>query len=82
VVVLITGGAGYVGSHTAKALSRVGVRAIVVDKLQRGHQQAVQWGPLIEADLADREALKDVFRRYPIEAVIHFAAFAYVGESM
>jgi UDP-arabinose 4-epimerase len=80
--VLITGGAGYIGSHTAKALSRAGLQPVVLDNLSRGHREAVQWGPLVEADIADRRALENVFRQYPIEAVIHFAAFAYVGESM
>lgn len=55
---------------------------MVVDNLQRGHREAVRWGPLIEADLGDRDALHRIFRDYPIETVLHFAAFAYVGESM
>jgi UDP-arabinose 4-epimerase len=55
---------------------------VVVDNLQRGHREAVRWGPLIEADLGDRTALDRIFTEYPIEAVLHFAAFAYVGESM
>jgi len=80
--VLITGGAGYIGSHTAKALAKAGLYPVVVDNLQRGHRGSVQWGPLIEADIADREVMRKVFQRYPIEAVVHFAAFAYVGESM
>jgi UDP-arabinose 4-epimerase len=80
--VLITGGAGYIGSHSAKALARAGLHPVVVDNLHRGHREAVQWGPLVEADIADRSALQKVFRQYPIEAVIHFAAFAYVSESM
>ncbi len=80
--VLITGGAGYIGSHTAKLLAMAGLQPVVVDNLQRGHRQAVKWGPLVEADIADRSALQKIFRQYPIEAVIHFAAFAYVGESM
>jgi UDP-glucose-4-epimerase GalE len=80
--VLITGGAGYIGSHTAKVLAKAGLETVVVDNLQRGHREAVQWGPLVEADIADRKALRKVFRQYPVEAVIHFAAFAYVGESM
>ncbi len=80
--VLITGGAGYIGSHTAKLVAEAGYEAVVVDSLERGHRQAVRWGPLVEADLADREALARVFRRWPIEAVIHFAAYAEVGESM
>ena len=80
--VLVTGGAGYIGSHTAKALAKTGVQPVVLDNLSRGHREAVRWGPLVEADLADRAALSGVFSQYQIEAVIHFAAFAYVGESM
>jgi UDP-arabinose 4-epimerase len=80
--VLITGGAGYIGSHTAKFVAEAGWSPIVLDNLARGHREAVKWGPLIEADIADRAALDNVFERYPIQAVLHFAAFAYVGESM
>ena len=80
--VLITGGAGYIGSHTAKAFARAGMQPVVLDNLQRGCARAVQWGPLVKADMADRSALERVFQTYSIEAVIHFAAFAYVGESM
>ena len=80
--VLITGGAGYIGSHTAKVLARAGLQPVVLDNLQRGNSQAVKWGPLIVADLADRTLLKQAFQHYSIDAVIHFAAFAYVGESM
>ena len=80
--VLVTGGAGYIGSHTAKFLAQAGLQPIVLDNLKRGHRSAVKWGPLIEADLGDRPALEKAFEQYPIEAVLHFAAFAYVGESM
>jgi UDP-arabinose 4-epimerase len=80
--VLITGGAGYIGSHTAKFVAQAGWNPVVLDNLERGHREAVQWGPLIEADIADRAALDKVFKQYPIQAVLHFAAFAYVGESM
>jgi UDP-arabinose 4-epimerase len=80
--VLVTGGAGYIGSHAAKILAQAGFQPVVVDNLQRGHREAVRWGPLIEADLGDRTALDRIFTEYPIEAVLHFAAFAYVGESM
>ena len=55
---------------------------MVLDNLQRGHREAVKWGPLFESDLADRAALDRVFQQYEIHAVLHFAAFAYVGESM
>jgi UDP-glucose-4-epimerase GalE len=80
--ILVTGGAGYIGSHTAKSLAQAGYQPVVVDNLGRGHREAVKWGPLIEADIADRAAIERVFADYRIEAVFHFAAFAYVGESM
>lgn len=80
--ILITGGAGYIGSHTAKRLAQAGYEPVVLDNLRHGHRWAVRWGPLVEMDLGDREGLARVFRNYRITAVIHFAAFAYVGESM
>jgi UDP-glucose-4-epimerase GalE len=80
--VLLTGGAGYVGSHTAKWLAAHGYQPVVVDDLRNGHRWSVKWGPLEEVDLADRASLRRVFDAYPIGAVIHFAALAYVGESM
>jgi len=80
--ILVTGGAGYIGSHTTKALSQAGYLPITFDNLVYGHSWAVRWGPLIEADLADPTALQRVFRDYKVEGVIHFAAYAYVGESM
>lgn len=80
--ILVTGGAGYIGSHTAKTLAQVGLQPIVIDSLERGHREAVQWGPLVVADIGDRAALEKIFRDHAIEGVLHFAAFAYVGESM
>ena len=80
--VLVTGGAGYIGSHTAKALARVGFEPVVFDNLSTGHRWAVKWGPLVEADLANKTAIEEALRTYRVEAVIHFAANAYVGESM
>lgn len=80
--VLVTGGAGYIGSHTAKALSQAGYLPVTLDNLVYGHRWAVKWGPLIEGDLANPADIERVFRNYPIEGVIHFAAYAYVGESM
>ena len=80
--VLVTGGAGYIGSHTAKALAGAGHEPVVFDNLSTGHKWAVKWGPLVEADLADKEALRKALDIHGIEAVIHFAACAYVGESM
>src|SRR6266436_3025557 len=80
--VLVTGGAGYIGSHTAKALAEAGFEPVVYDNLSEGHRWAVQWGPLVDANLSDRTRLQDDLRLHSIEAVIHFAAHTYVGESM
>ncbi len=80
--VLVTGGAGYIGSHTAKALSRAGYEPIVLDNFSTGHRWAVKWGPVVEGDLADAALIRDVLATYQVQAVIHFAACAYVGESM
>jgi len=79
--VLVTGGAGYIGSHTCKVLAQAGYQPIVFDNLSRGHREAVRWGPLIEGDLADRKRLVTALETYRAAAVIHFAAYAYVGES-
>jgi len=80
--VLVTGGAGYIGSHTAKALAAAGFIPVTYDNLTFGHRWAVQWGPMVEGDVRDRAKLIDTLRRYEIAAVLHFAALAYVGESM
>jgi UDP-glucose-4-epimerase GalE len=82
VSILVTGGAGYVGSHTVKELERQGHRVVVYDNLSRGHRWAVNSAELIEGDLADETRLGEVFSRNPIQAVLHFAALAYVGESV
>lgn len=80
--ILVTGGAGYIGSHTAKVLASAGLTPIVFDDLRQGHRQATQWGPLIEGDLADRKSVERIFRDHSIQGVIHFAGSASVGESM
>jgi UDP-glucose-4-epimerase GalE len=80
--ILITGGAGYVGSHCAKALAAAGHEGIVFDSLLFGHREFVQWGKLIEGDIRDAAALDAVFAANQIDAVMHFAALAYVGESV
>jgi len=80
--VLVTGGAGYIGSHTCKALAQAGLTPVTLDNLVYGHRHAVKWGPFIEGDLADRALLEQVMREHSVQAVIHFAAYAYVGESM
>lgn len=81
--VLVVGGAGYIGSHTVKYLAARGVPTIVLDNLVYGHRSFVKWSDdFILADLADRDALKLVFERHHIRAVMHFAAYTYVGESV
>ncbi len=80
--VLICGGAGYIGSHTNKLLSQQGYDTIVFDNLVYGHKEAVKWGTFIRGDLKNQEEIDDVFQKYPIDAVLHFAAYAYVGESV
>lgn len=80
--ILVTGGAGYIGSHCCKALARAGATPIVYDNLSRGHADAVRWGPLVVGDLRDRDLLLKTVTDEKIEAVVHFAAYAYVGESV
>jgi UDP-arabinose 4-epimerase len=80
--ILVTGGAGYIGSHACKALAQAGYSPITLDNLVYGHRWAVKWGPFVEGDLADGTLLRKVMRDYQVEAVMHFAAYAYVGESM
>jgi len=80
--ILVTGGAGYIGSHTCKALAAAGYAPIVLDDLSTGRRWAVKWGPLITADIADRARVSNTLRGLAIEAVVHFAAHAYVGESV
>ncbi|MBI9086955.1 MAG: UDP-glucose 4-epimerase GalE [Desulfobacterales bacterium] len=80
--ILVVGGAGYIGSHMCKALARSGYLPVVLDNLGRGHREAVQWGPLVTGDMDDSDLLDRTFSARPFEAVMHFAAFAYVGESV
>jgi UDP-glucose-4-epimerase GalE len=80
--VLVTGGAGYIGSHAAKALHRAGYRVVVFDNLVAGHRAAVKWGELVEGDIADVAAVRDALRRHEVVAVMHFAAYLDVGESV
>jgi UDP-arabinose 4-epimerase len=80
--VIVTGGAGYIGSHTCKALANAGFTPVTYDSLERGHDWAVRWGPLERGDVADRGALAAVFDRYRPIAVVHFAGLIYVGESV
>ena len=80
--ILVTGGAGYIGSHINKLLAHEGYETVVFDNLIYGHREAVKWGTLIEGDLKNINEIEAVFGKYPIEAVFHFAAYAYVGESV
>jgi len=80
--VLVTGGAGYVGSHACKALAAAGYLPVVYDSLERGHRWAVKWGPLETGDILDADALKRAMARHKPAAVMHFAAYAFVGESV
>jgi UDP-arabinose 4-epimerase len=80
--VLVTGGAGYVGSHTCKALDAAGFRPVTYDNLSIGNRWAVRWGPLEIGDIGDVARLGEVFRRHRPVGVIHFAALALVAESM
>ncbi len=80
--ILVTGGAGYIGSHACKALSAAGFTPVSFDNLVYGHREAVLWGPLVEGDLLDRAAIAEAIRQYQPIAVLHFAAYAYVGESV
>ncbi len=80
--VLVTGGAGYIGSHACKALAAAGYVPVSFDNLVYGHEWAVRWGPFVQGDILDRAALDAVMEKYRPVAVMHFAAFAYVGESV
>jgi len=79
---LVTGGAGYVGSHACKALAQAGYKPVVLDNLVYGHPWAVKWGPFEIGDITDRSCLDAVIVKYNPSAVMHFAAYAYVGESV
>src|SRR3569833_2348750 len=79
--VLVTGGAGYIGAHTAKALHEQGFTPVVFDSLSSGFREAVRWGPFIEGDIRDRAALARAMDLHDIKAVIHFAGLIEVGRS-
>jgi UDP-glucose-4-epimerase GalE len=80
--ILVTGGAGYIGSHTAKALNACGYVPVVFDNLSSGYREAVGWGPFVHGDIRDSAALREVIDVYRPEAVIHFAGLIEVGRSM
>lgn len=78
----MTGGAGYIGSHACKALARAGYTVVAFDNLVAGHRAAVRYGTLVEGDVVDTRAVRDALRRHRISAVMHFAAFLDVAESV
>ena len=80
--VIVTGGAGYIGSHTLRALQAAGYEVVVYDSMVKGHREAVGSVPLVLGDIADPEALNRLFREHRPEAVVHFAAFIEAGESV
>jgi len=80
--ILVTGGAGYIGSHCCKELHRRGHKPITLDNLVYGHRENVKWGNLFQGDISNDHVLNDIFKIHTIHAVMHFAAYAYVGESM
>lgn len=82
VAVLVCGGAGYIGSHINKQLHKADYETVVFDNLIYGHREAVKWGCFEQGDLKNIEDIEKVFCKYSIEAVFHFAAYAYVGESV
>lgn len=80
--ILVTGGAGYIGSHVCMALKKVGHEPVVLDSLVKGHEWAVKYGPFVKADIGDAGAVRAACEAYKPEALIHFAAFIEVGESV
>ena len=80
--ILVTGGAGYIGSHVAKALARAGRRAVVYDDLSAGHREAVRWCDLVVGGIHDEARLVETMRRHEVSAVMHFAAWLSVGDSV
>ena len=80
--ILVTGGGGFIGSHACKALAARGYTPITFDNLSRGYSGSIRWGPLFKGDILNPSDLEQAFRHYQPKWVIHFAAFAYVGESV
>jgi UDP-glucose 4-epimerase len=81
-MILITGGAGYIGSHVNKMLNNKNYETIVLDNLNQGYEENVKWGELIKGDLSDISVLESIFNSYDIEGVMHFASLISVGESI
>jgi UDP-glucose-4-epimerase GalE len=80
--VLVAGGAGYIGSHACKALAAAGYVPVTFDNLEHGHEELVRWGPIIRADITDRARLDIVLDEFQPVAIMHFAAYTFVGESV
>ena len=80
--ILVTGGAGYIGAHCCKALSEAGYVPVCFDNLSTGHRHFVKWGPLVEGDVGDTQRVADAIAAHAVVAVMHFAAFKSVGESV
>ncbi|MEX5598474.1 UDP-glucose 4-epimerase GalE [Pseudophaeobacter sp. C1-32P7] len=80
--ILVTGGAGFIGSHSCKALKMAGYRPVVFDNLSTGHAEAVRFGPFVKGDIRDQDAVAAAISKHKITAILHFAASAYVGESV
>lgn len=80
--VLVTGGAGYIGSHACKALAKAGYQPVCYDDLSHGHRRAVRWGPLVEGSIADAACLDQAFARYRPRVIMHFAGLMVAGESV
>ncbi|MFA5162749.1 MAG: UDP-glucose 4-epimerase GalE [Elusimicrobiales bacterium] len=81
-MILITGGAGYIGSHVNKLLAKSGMKTVVYDNLSTGHRENLKWGEFVEGDILDTARLEQALREYKVDCVMHFAAFIEVGESM
>ena len=81
-MILIVGGAGYIGSHVNKVLNERGYETIILDNLSYGHEESVEWGTLCKCDLANINEVDDIFTKYDINAVMHFSSFIDVGESV
>ena len=81
-MILIAGGAGYIGSHTNKRLNQKGFETVVFDNLIYGHREFAKWGDFVHGDLGNPEDIRVCFKKYRIQAVMHFGAFAYVSESV
>lgn len=80
--VLVTGGAGFIGSHACKALALAGYRPVAFDNLTTGHADAVRWGPLVKGDVRNPSTVATALQQHSAVAALHFAASAYVGESV